>query len=493
MTANKTIVFRADGNATTGLGHLYRLFALVEIYKQYFDVVFVTKKTSNVEVIPQHYNPFFIPDDITIHQEPEWLQTHFNPSEYLIIADGYQFNSAYQKQIKNGGFQLIYIDDLIQGKMYADILINHAANINLSQYETSANTQLALGTNYAILRPSFIKAAQHTREIGKIRDAFVCFGGADALDISLKATKALLQISQIKSIHVVLGAAYSHSDIFELAKTNENIKIHKNLDEESLCQLMNQCQIAIAPASTIVFELCSVKMPILSGYFVDNQKNIYQALFKEGAIYGCGDFTNFSAEAFKGHLEKLLVETEMNSYLKEQQRLFDGQSPSRFIHLLNTLFISFRKALAEDVMLVYDWSNDLVVRQNSYDSEPIVWEHHKTWFSSKIKDEKTLFLIALYDDQPAGIVRYEIGKEHSVVGVLVAENFRGRKLSTSFLSESAKQYFKQNNLPIFAYIKDENKASIKAFESAGYSFHENKIIKESPSFVYKLELNDYKK
>ena len=33
----KKIIFRADGNATTGLGHLYRLFALVEMYKNDYD------------------------------------------------------------------------------------------------------------------------------------------------------------------------------------------------------------------------------------------------------------------------------------------------------------------------------------------------------------------------------------------------------------------------------------------------------------------------
>lgn len=493
MITNKTIVFRADGNATTGLGHLYRLFALVEIYKSYFEVVFVTKKSSNVEVIPQDYNPFFIPIDITIENEPEWLKKHFNPSQHIIIADGYQFDSNYQKQIKRQSFKLIYIDDLVQGNMYADILINHAANINPSQYATSTNTTLALGTDYAILRPAFIKAAQNKREITNISDAFVCFGGADALDLSLKATKALMRIAQIKAIHVVLGAAYSHSDIFELAKSNGNIKLYQNLDEVSLCQLMNECQLAIAPASTIVYELCSVKMPILSGYFVDNQKNIYSALLKEGAIYGAGDLTNFSSEDFKEHLEKFLEQNHFDSYLKVQQRLFDGQSPNRFIHLLNTLYIDFRKVTENDVMLVYDWSNDPVVRQNSYDSEPIVLEHHKAWFSRKIKDENTLFLIALFDNQPAGIVRYEIGNEHAVVGVLIAENFRGRKLSASLLSESAKRYFKQNNLPIFAYIKEENKASIKAFESAGYSFHKKEIVKDAPSFVYKLELNDYKR
>jgi len=72
---------------------------------------------------------------------------------------------------------------------------------------------------------------------------------------------------------------------------------------------------------------------------------------------------------------------------------------------------------------------------------------------------------------------------------LVAENFRGKKLSPSFLSESAKYYFKRNHLPIFAYIKEGNKASIKTFESAGYSFYKKENVNKIASLVYKLENN----
>lgn len=32
------IIFRADGNSNIGLGHLFRLFALVEIYKDVYEI-----------------------------------------------------------------------------------------------------------------------------------------------------------------------------------------------------------------------------------------------------------------------------------------------------------------------------------------------------------------------------------------------------------------------------------------------------------------------
>ena len=164
MSFQKKILFRADGNNTTGLGHLYRLFALVEIYKPYFEVIFLTKESSTKESIPAQYTVEFIPDAITILQEPQWISEHYVSSEHLIVADGYQFNETYQKQIKQLGFKLVYIDDLIESHIYADIVVNHAANVDSKLYKKEPYTTIALGTEYAILRPAFIKAAQKQKE-----------------------------------------------------------------------------------------------------------------------------------------------------------------------------------------------------------------------------------------------------------------------------------------------------------------------------------------
>ena len=55
------IIFRADGNAKTGLGHLYRLFSLVEMVKDSIEFVFLTKETSTHSVFPIEYNIRNIP------------------------------------------------------------------------------------------------------------------------------------------------------------------------------------------------------------------------------------------------------------------------------------------------------------------------------------------------------------------------------------------------------------------------------------------------
>ena len=143
------ILFRADGNSTTGLGHLYRLFSLVEVVKDTLEFVFLTHATSTDLVIPDTYTKKIIPESINIEDEPEWLTSTFSSKEYIIIADGYQFTSSYQKQIKEKGFKLIYIDDLAKEHMYADVVVNHAPYKVEPHYKKEPYTKVAVGTQSA--------------------------------------------------------------------------------------------------------------------------------------------------------------------------------------------------------------------------------------------------------------------------------------------------------------------------------------------------------
>lgn len=334
----KKILFRADGNATTGLGHLYRLFSLVEMVKNHFDVVFLTKAESTLDVIPKDYKVTTIPTHIGIDQEPKWINEHFSVNSYSLIVDGYHFDAPYQKELKKHGFTLMYIDDLASKHMFADFVINHSPYLNESDYKKESYTKLALGTQFALLRPAFLKAAKETRILKEISTAFVCFGGADPFNLSVKAVEGLLVIDTIKHIHVVLGGAYKHLELLELAKTNLNsLTIHRNLSETELVSIMQLSQIAIAPASTILYELCCVKMPIFSGFYVDNQELIYKGFLEKNAIYGGGDLKDYMSFDFTDHIKHILDQSSHEAVLTSQSMLFDDKITERHIELIQSI------------------------------------------------------------------------------------------------------------------------------------------------------------
>ena len=52
-----------------------------------------------------------------------------------------------------------------------------------------------------------------------------------------------------------------------------------------------------------------------------------------------------------------------------------------------------RAVTAEDAKTLFDWTNDPVTRQNSFQSKPVLWEEHIAWLQRKLEDENCFFFI----------------------------------------------------------------------------------------------------
>ncbi len=284
------IIIRVDGNSNIGLGHIYRGIALAEMLKTEFDVCFITKPNSTISPITEvGFKYKFLPE-ISFAEEPKWLKQNVDNNS-IIICDGYEFKTEYQKKIKQQGFKLVYIDDLAAWHMYADIVINHSPGTKKEDYSSEPYTKFALGLDYALIRQSFInfdiKSKEHTK---KIENIFVSFGGADPKDFTYKTVKELLKIDEINTIFVVLGSAYKHNNVQNI--NSDKIKILNNLSEKNIFEIMKNSDLAIVPASTISIELAFIGVPILLGYFVDNQKTIYKGFIENNMAFPLGNIND---------------------------------------------------------------------------------------------------------------------------------------------------------------------------------------------------------
>lgn len=332
----KSVVFRADGNSEIGLGHLYRLFALFEILKGDYSCSFVTKENSATHVIPKDYVVKLMPQDLKLEDEAQWLKKYFE-NKTTIIADGYQFKSDYQKSIKDADFKLVYIDDLQEYHMFADLVLNHAPGILAENYKSESYTEFALGTDYAILRPLFLEAAKKSRKIEKIDTAFICFGGSDPFDLTFKAAQAVLEIHTIKNINVVIGGAYKHKYIFELQKEIPKLNIYQNLSEKELIDVMYESHFAIASSSNILFEIMAVKMPIVSGYYVENQKRFYQYIKSQNIVIGLDELSTISVNEIIKTISEFLINFRENTY--KETSFIDGEQAIRLKNKIKNLLL----------------------------------------------------------------------------------------------------------------------------------------------------------
>ena len=55
--------------------------------------------------------------------------------------------------------------------------------------------------------------------------------------------------------------------------------------------------------------------------------------------------------------------------------------------------ISFDLATLDDINIFFEWANEKETRENSFNNKEIFYDEHKNWYTSKINNEKNIFLV----------------------------------------------------------------------------------------------------
>lgn len=334
------MILRSDGNGKIGYGHLSRLNAFAEILKDNYETTFLTKEDSNLSIINPNLKVELLSKKFNMEEEVQWMSEKYNNKEYLIIADGYQFTSNYQKSIKKKGFKLIFVDDMISDYMYADCVINHAIGVDIEKYIGEEYVNYLLGPKYSLLRSSFLKLSKSIREKEIFfKTAFVSFGGTDSSILIRNAVNALLKFNNFKIINVIVGRSFNDIELRKFLENNKRIEFLMDIDEKAISEIMEKTDFAIVPSSTISYELASSRCIIASGYTTQNQFHIYEGLRKKNVIYEMGDLLKFQEKDFCFQIERVLSApiSDLKEKITNQINLFDGLQSERLIKIVNSL------------------------------------------------------------------------------------------------------------------------------------------------------------
>ena len=334
------VYFRADENSQIGLGHVIRSLALAEMITEAFDCRFIIRNplpalaTQIKEVCT---GLIVLPETEDSEQEARHISETILSGKEIVVLDGYQFRTDYQKIIKRKGCKLVCIDDIHAYHFVADVVINHAPGIDPGAYEHAPYTRLCLGLDYSLLRAPFLEAARTERHFDHIETVFVSMGGSDLENLTLRVLERIVGIAGIDRVAVVLGAANAHRaaiEAFAHRYAGEKVDIYQNLSVDELVSCMRQCHLGITAASSMLFELTAVKMPVISGYYVDNQKDVYEGFLATGMIYGAGDLRKTKKLPYL--IREALTKTPCE-ILARQHRHQHGQSRNHLLKLFYSL------------------------------------------------------------------------------------------------------------------------------------------------------------
>ena len=147
---------------------------------------------------------------------------------------------------------------------------------------------------------------------------------------------------------------------------------------------------------------------------------------------------------------------------------------------MKELGLYLRKVETSDIDLLFKWANDPVVRENSFNTEPIPFENHVRWFNKMLADDSVLQYILMCEDTPIGQIRLNINGEEAEIGYSIANDYRGQGYGHSILrlvaDTIAKEYKTVKYLT--AKVKPENVASNKLFQDEGYSTQYTSYIRK---------------
>lgn len=457
------VAIRADGNSQIGLGHIHRTLALANYLKDYFSIRFYLYQADKLvtDLILghsfQHINL-----SAGDYNQPENFMKELKDCS-IVVLDGYEFKTTYQKAIKSNGYKLVVIDDLNEWLNVADVVINHAYTGTSSAYNISEHSILLSGLKYAIIKQELLNEKRHITKSSNSK-ILVCIGGTDPDNYSERIINNLLNGTDKEISLLTYPLNKQFKRLQELSEANnKRLTLYHSLNTQELIQLIQSNDIAILQPSNIALEAAAIGIYIGLIQTAENQKFIKNVLL-ESSCASMMDLDSLTDSV------NLISTTEINKQVKSQSELFDGKSLARYINTFNQLVLSVRRVNANDVKLIYEWNNDPVTRANSYNQNAILFEEHQKWFLNKIVDEGSVFLMLEYNNIPAGCVRIDNKSEENVIGITVAPEFRGKKLATPMLIAATKEYFKIfPNRIITAYIKKTNEASLKSFIGAGFT------------------------
>jgi UDP-2,4-diacetamido-2,4,6-trideoxy-beta-L-altropyranose hydrolase len=330
----KRIYFRVDGNSKIGLGHVIRSLSLCHMVKDKFDCFFLLKDSTNdvKEVIRKSCEVIEINGYFTKHDELKWILNNSNFDNSIIVLDGYHYDTTYQAVFKILNCKVVTIDDIHSCHFVSDCIINHSISAKVSDYSADLHTKKYFGLNYALIRESFLahasKRSKRDYDYNYNKNVFISLGGADPNNNILDVLKYLKKNGYHAGLiyHIVLGSAYTQRKAFDkfLKRNRLDVKVHTDLSEIEIYELMRSCSIAITSPSSVAIEYMAIGGGLYLYCIADNQIEFYNEMVKKKYAF---QLNSIFTHTFNDHLKMFI----------KHCKLIDGRQKARVVSIFKKL------------------------------------------------------------------------------------------------------------------------------------------------------------
>ena len=103
----------------------------------------------------------------------------------------------------------------------------------------------------------------------------------------------LQQLHAIEEYHfnIVIGSAYPYFDTIQEFDAKQNINIYRSLSANEMSHILLDSDLAIVPASGVLFECIALGVPFITGYYIENQREIASYFYSQDHRISLGEFS----------------------------------------------------------------------------------------------------------------------------------------------------------------------------------------------------------
>ena len=321
----KKIIFRADASEQIGYGHFVRSLALAEMMKDDFDVTFFTEQPTEEQ--RKQVNAICPLVELSVGDAKFDQFLNCLQGNEIVFLDNYFFSSDYQLQIKKRGSKLICLGTNDR-HYYCDVLLNFAES-DASIFSVEPYTQIKLGIDWAILRKPFHEM-QPIRPKQRQNRIAICYGGTDQYHLTEKTVKIIQTLPEHIAITLIATDRFGEERFASLREQGVNCLV--NATAEQMIETFSKCDFLISSASTIAHEGLACQLPVVCGYYVENQRRMYEYLTKENLVIG---LSNMLSGAFTTQLSEILMNREQ--YFTNIRPYQHGDIKQKYLTLFKNL------------------------------------------------------------------------------------------------------------------------------------------------------------
>ena len=255
LMKRKTIIFVVSGNVKVGLSHVYRCLLLANGILDN-EIIFISGKKDQLahKIIKEHHYT-----SINVENIFKYIK---NVRPNLVINDILNTSESYIKDIKGVGSKVINFEDMGDGAVFADAVINDMY-CDESKIKGQSN-HVYNGPEYFCLRSEF-------RYIGKkvvtknISSILIAFGGVDACNHTLTVLSSIADYCLKNNIfiRVVLGLGYEKVKTLDYFSGEKYTNIAINDDITELASYIYESDLVFTARGRTVYEVATIGVPTI--------------------------------------------------------------------------------------------------------------------------------------------------------------------------------------------------------------------------------------